>query len=319
MFLLSLIKDHLEDSMAKIYANNNIIQAIGKAAPNPNVLTIEVLSEYRLTDFTQLDFGSNKYPSILIEYQTPTIYKYTIKCDSPTKIYISPAIVDYAMAITMNIPSTVTDVTNMLESSMSSQKTLKTITFTEVDTSNIVTMEGMFIGCGGLTSLDVSKFNTKNVTNMAYMFFSCDHLLELDVSSFNTSNVEDMSSMFSSCGAESSSTTTSIIVDGWNTSKVKYMGGMFENTKVQTLDLSSFDTSKVIDMWCMFFGCQQLQSLNISNFSLASIERYDEEDRDTLAGLFNYTNKLTLNNINMSNCSQETKTILTEVFNNRQI
>jgi surface protein len=206
----------------------------------------------------------------------------------------------------------------MLESSMSSQKTLKTITFTEVDTSNIVTMEGMFIGCGGLTTLDVSKFNTNKVTNMAYMFFSCDHLLELDVSNFVTDNVEDMSSMFSSCGAESSSTTTPIIVDGWNTSQVKYMGGMFENTKVQTLDLSSFNTDKVIDMWCMFFGCQQLQSLNISNFSLASIERYDEEGRDTLSDIFNYTNKLTLNNINISNCDQTTKNTLIQIFNNRQ-
>ena len=319
MFLSSLIKDHLEDSMAKIYANNNIIQAIGKTVPNPNLLTIEVLSEYRLTDFTGLDFGSNKYPSILIEYQTPTVYKYTIKCDSPTKIYISPAIVDYAMAITMNIPSTVTDVSNMLESSMSSQKTLKSITFTEVDTSNIVTMEGMFIGCGGLTTLDVSKFNTSNVTNMAYMFFSCDHLLELDVSNFDTSNVEDMTSMFSSCGSEASASTTIIKVDGWDTSKAVYMGSMFENTKVQALNLSSFNTDKVIDMWCMFFGCQQLQSLNISNFSLASIERYDEEDRDTLAGLFNYTNKLTLSNIDISNCDQETKTTLIDVFNNRQV
>ena len=319
MFLSSLIKDHLEDSMAKIYANNNIIQAIGKTVPNPNLLTIEVLSEYRLTDFTGLDFGSNKYPSILIEYQTPTVYKYTIKCDSPTKIYISPAIVDYAMAITMNIPSTVTDVSNMLESSVSSQKILKSITFTEVDTSNIVTMEGMFIGCGGLTTLDVSKFNTKNVINMAYMFFSCDHLLELDVSNFDTSNVEDMTSMFSSCGAEASASTTIIKVDGWNTSKAVYMGSMFENTKVQSLNLSSFNTDKVIDMWCMFFGCQQLQSLNISNFSLASIERYDEEGRDTLAGLFNYTNKLVLSNIDISNCNQETKTTLIDIFNNRQV
>ena len=305
--------------MAKIYANNNIIQAIGKAAPNPNLLTIEVLSEYRLTDFTQLDFGANKYPSILIEYQTPTIYKYTIKCMSPIKIYLSPAIVDYAMSITMNIPSTVTDLTNTFESSMSSQKTLKNIVFTDVNTSNVTTMEGMFIGCGGLTSLDVSKFDTSNVTNMAYMFFSCDHLLEIDASNFNTSKVEDMDSMFSSCGSESSATTTTIIVDGWDTRQVKYMAGMFENTKVQTLDLSSFDTSKVIDMWCMFFGCQQLRSLNISNFNLASIVRYDEEDRDTLADLFSYTNKLTLSNVNMSNCDQDTKNTLTEVFNNRQV
>ena len=305
--------------MAKIYVNNNILPAIGKVAPNPNMLTIEVLSEYRITDFTGLDFGANKYPSILIEYQTPTVFKYTIKCYEPTKIYISPAIVDYAISITMNIPSTVTDLSNVFESSVSSQKTLKTITFTEVNTSNVVTMEGMFIGCGGLTTLDVSKFDTRNVTNMAYMFFSCDHLLEIDVSNFNTAKVEDMDYMFSSCGAESSSTTTTIIVDGWNTKNVKYMAGMFENTKVQTLDLSSFNTSMVIDMWCMFFGCQQLRSLNISNFDLSNIERIDEEDRDTLAGLFSYTNKLTLNNINMGNCSQETKATLTEVFNNRQI
>ena len=305
--------------MAKIYASNNIIPAIGKAVPNPNMLIIEVLSEYRITDFTGLDFGANKYPSILIEYQTPTVFKYTIKCYEPTKIYISPAIVDYAIAITMNIPSTVTDLSNTFESSVSSQKTLKSITFTEVNTSNVTTMEGMFMGCGGLTSLDVSKFNTRNVTNMAYMFFSCDHLLEIDASNFNTSNVEDMDSMFSSCGAESSSDITTIIVDGWNTSKVKYMASMFENTKIQTLDLKSFNTDAVIDMWCMFFGCQQLEELNISNFNLTNIERFDELDRDTLEAMFSYTNKLQFNNIDISNCNQETVSILTEIFNKRQV
>ena len=305
--------------MAKIYVNNNILPAIGKAAPNPNMLIIEVLSEYRITDFSSIDFGANKYPSILIEYQTPTVFKYTIKCYEPTKIYISPAIIDYAISITMNIPHTVTDLSNVFESSVSSQKTLKTITFTDVDTSNVTTMEGMFMGCGGLTTLDVSKFNTQNVTNMAYMFFSCDHLLEIDTSNFDTTKVEDMDYMFSSCGAESSSVITTILVNGWNTKNVKYMAGMFENTKIETLDLSSFNTRTVIDMWCMFFGCQQLKSLNISNFDLSSIERFDEEDRDTLSGLFGYTNKLSLNNIDMSNCAPETKAILIEVFNNRQI
>lgn len=305
--------------MAKIYANNNIIQAIGKAEVDPNLLTIEVLSDYRLTDFTGLNFGADKYPKILIEYESPTVLKYTITCDSPNKIYISPAIVDYAKSIKMNIPPTVTSVHNMLESSASSAKTLTSIEFTEVDTSNITDMEGMFMGCGGLTSLDLSKFDTSNVTTMKYMFFSCDHLASIDLSGFNTSKVEDMDYMFDSCGAESSESTTIIKVDGWDTRNVKYMANMFSNTKVSTLDLSSFNTSSVIDMWCMFFGCQQLEELNIANFDMTSIDRYDEAGEDTLLEMFNYTNKLTFDNVDISNCNDTTVSILTEVFNNRQI
>jgi surface protein len=121
------------------------------------------------------------------------------------------------------------------------------------------------------------------------MFFDCSSLETIDVSKFVTDNVENMGYLFRGC------------------------------SNLASLNVESFNTENVNVMNYMFYGCSNLKSLNISNFSLASIERYDEEDRDTLAGLFNYTNKLTLNNIDMSNCDQETKTTLTEVFNNRQI
>ena len=39
-----------------------------------------------------------------------------------------------------------------------------------LNTSEVKDMGGMFDGCSGLTSLDLSHFNTQNVTNMAGMF-----------------------------------------------------------------------------------------------------------------------------------------------------
>ena len=39
-----------------------------------------------------------------------------------------------------------------------------------LNTQNVTDMDGMFSGCSGLTSLDVSHFNTQNVTDMGWMF-----------------------------------------------------------------------------------------------------------------------------------------------------
>ena len=39
-----------------------------------------------------------------------------------------------------------------------------------LNTEEVTNMSGMFSGCSGLTSLDVSKFNTDKVTNMSCMF-----------------------------------------------------------------------------------------------------------------------------------------------------
>ena len=43
-------------------------------------------------------------------------------------------------------------------------------------TSEVKDMRGMFGGCSGLTSLDVSHFNTQKVTDMHYMFSGCSAL-----------------------------------------------------------------------------------------------------------------------------------------------
>lgn len=65
------------------------------------------------------------------------------------------------------------------------------ITFgSDVDTSNIFSMEGLFNNCENCVNIyGLEKFNTQSVDNMNYLFQGCSHLEKLDLSSFDTRNV----------------------------------------------------------------------------------------------------------------------------------
>ena len=102
-----------------------------------------------------------------------------------------------------------------------------------LDTSSVTNMSGMFSDCNSLTELNLSNFDTSKVTDMSYMFRDCRGLTELNISNFDTSNVTNMSSMFGDCH------------------------GLTE------LDLSNFDTSKVRAMVGMFFGCSGLTEITV--------------------------------------------------------
>ena len=64
----------------------------------------------------------------------------------------------------------------------------------------------------------------------------------------------------------------SLDVSGWNTSKVTDMSSMFSDCPTLTsLDLSSFDTSKVTNMASMFSDCSKLTSLDLSSFDTSNV------------------------------------------------
>ncbi|EOA7329007.1 BspA family leucine-rich repeat surface protein, partial [Enterococcus hirae] len=118
----------------------------------------------------------------------------------------------------------------------------------QLDTSNVTSMDFMFSGMSSVTSLDVSGFDTSNVTDMHSMFSGMSSVTSLDVSGFDTSNVTKMYYMFSGM-----SNLTSLDVSNFNTSNVKDMDFMFKGmSSVTSLDLSVFDTSNVTTMKDMF-------------------------------------------------------------------
>ena len=91
-----------------------------------------------------------------------------------------------------------------------------------LDTSNTTNMEGMFDGCGLISSLNVLNFDTSKVENMNNMFADCFSLTSLDVSNWNVSNVSNMSSMFFRCV-----NLTSLEVHNWNIPNLNNTWRMF--------------------------------------------------------------------------------------------
>ena len=88
----------------------------------------------------------------------------------------------------------------------------------------------------------------------------------LVLNNIDTSNVENMYGMFSS------TRVTSLDLSFFDTSKVKTMEFMFGIChNITSLDLTSFDTSSLTIMTDMFYECKNLTNLNLSSFDTSSV------------------------------------------------
>ena len=153
---------------------------------------------------------------------------------------------------------------------------LNNIIFDEYfDTSNVISMEGMFYDCRSLTELDLTNFDTSNVTDMSYMFagsmFASNAYMSLTKvvfgEKFDTSNVTSMAQMFSYCRY-----LNNLDISSFNTNKVTLMSQMFYGCRSLTeLDLSNFDTSNVTSMSQMFQHCEKLIHLDLTSFDTSSV------------------------------------------------
>ena len=92
-------------------------------------------------------------------------------------------------------------------------------------------------------------------------FYDFGYLTEIEnISYLNASEMTDMSYMFYRCEK-----LQSLDLSSFNTEMVETMRAMFSDCpKLQSLDLSNFNTAKVTDMSYMFNNCSKLQSLIIS-------------------------------------------------------
>ena len=137
--------------------------------------------------------------------------------------------------------------------------------FTNLDTSNVTTMNRMFQSTGTASSVTsftltgLDNWDTSKVTDMYYMFNRAGYNATTwnigDISDWDTGVVEDMSGMF--YRAAFAAPTFNLDLSGWNTSNVTIMQNMFNcsgyvATTWSIGDLSNWDTSKVTNMATMF-------------------------------------------------------------------
>ena len=144
---------------------------------------------------------------------------------------------------------------------------LKNYDITNWNTSSAVTLNGTFYGAG-VEALDLSKWDVSHVESFYQLFENASELKSVNMTGWNTSNVLDMSYMFNRAGV------TSLDLSSFNTSKVQRMGDMFSSTKSLTsVNISTFDTSNVWDMEGMFWGTN-IKVLDLDNFNTKKVETF---------------------------------------------
>lgn len=163
-------------------------------------------------------------------------------------------------------------------------------------TGNVTNMYAMFRDCHNLKrlNLSVSKlnaseiidrgedvcFNTANVNNMSRMFYNCQSLRYLILSGFDMRNVTNMSYMFWNCRnlefLDLEFNQEEFYQD--STPNLKFMDSMFENCcKLSHLDLTCFNTCNVTKMRKLFYNCENLREILVTEkWKLDYMEDTDE-------------------------------------------
>ena len=147
----------------------------------------------------------------------------------------------------------------------------------------------------------VKQLPQLNVTGTSLNgFFSRVPMKKLIQPIRDTSNITDMRYFVSS------ETLEELNLSNFDTSKVINMSSMFrECIKLITLDLSNFNTSNVTDMSYVFNGCSSLTSLNLSNFNTSKVTN--------MSNMFAYCSKLT--SLDLSNSDTSKVTNMYNMFN----
>lgn len=185
---------------------------------------------------------------------------------------------------------------------------LTTLTLPNFQTENVTDMGGMFSGDTALTDLDIRSFRTGKVVNMAEMFQQDPSLTSLDVSNFDTRQVLNMRGMFAMTSQITrldlrNFATPNVVwltnmfmgmsnlqqVDlssAFQTGNVTDMAWMFAvDPQLTTVDVSHFDTSKVMNLQTMFVGDSCLKQLNLANWNLQGPRSIDADLQQKLGDM----------------------------------
>ena len=275
--------------------------------PRQNIKTLKYVDNLNIPEgATVVDVSKNGDNTIKMWYnEADANGNYDITIGSNNIIYANPSSSGLFSNLT-NVTSI--DLSNLDTSGMTSMKgmfsgntSLTDIIFGDnFDTSNVTIMNGVFRDCNSLASTDLSSFNTSSVTDMNYMFAECSSLTTLDLSNFDTSNTTSFQHMFDNC-----SNLTTLNLSNFDTSNVTHMNYMFYKcSKLTNLDLSSFNTSNVIEMGTMFGDCTSLKTLNLSNFDTSSVISFRET----------FYNCSSLESLDLSNFNTSSATNMSKMF-----
>lgn len=136
-----------------------------------------------------------------------------------------------------------------------------------------------------------------------YLFSQCTGLKNISFNGFlHTDNAKSMKNMFNNCAMLETMDLSTL-----DTSKVTTMEGMFYNcSNLTELDLTGLKTANVTTMRTMFYGCSYLQELNLS-----TLDTHNVTDMRMM-----FANCSSLQSIDLSNINTAKVTDMSAMFSN---
>ena len=169
---------------------------------------------------------------------------------------------------------------------------LENVNFTDCNLSGLTDLSEMtfFAGLGSAKSWTFKNCNLSGLTAMSYNTFSYGVNYDyIDFSCADLSNVTTFSFMDSSA--------TRIDLSNAKLFKVTSFRSTFDYFKGKEINLSGIDTSKITDMYAMFFSSSSLESVDLSDFRIIS----DSVNTDHM-----FYNCTSLYTIKLNNCNNYT-------------
>ena len=199
--------------------------------------------------------------------------------------------------------SKVWDFSGMFAGADQSATAKNPVDFSKLDTSSAIDMSNMFQR-SNFTTIDVRSFNTKNVKYMGCMFCGVIKTKNIDLRGWDVSSLEGSHLMFASTQIEhinlagwnshklldtsrmfeGTVALQSLDITGMDTSKVKNMFGMFYLSALPNLDLTQLNTSSVTNMNSMFKQMSRISSLNFASFNTSNVTDFGEMFRGIVIG-----------------------------------
>lgn len=119
-------------------------------------------------------------------------------------------------------------------------KNMVSVDFTNLDTSQTMNMQSMFLSDAKLKSVDMRSLNMKNVTAMGSMFSWCSSLETVNMSGLDLPNLKNFDTVFAN-----SKRLKSVLMPK-STPNVISIAALFQNcSSLEYIDLSTFDSSKM--------------------------------------------------------------------------
>lgn len=181
----------------------------------------------------------------------------------------------------------------------------KNVDLTMISPKNEKSLNYLFRNNTNLININVSNWDTSNINSLRFVFMGMKNLKSVDVADWDVSHVTSFYSMFGDC-----TNLKTIDVSKWDTSSATGIEWMFSNAGLTTLDVSNFNTSKVINMFAIFSGCHFLTRLDVSNFDTSKVLDFGR----AFSYWDNVCEELNISGLNLTKCTSIDRTFTGTIF-----